>query len=116
MEWEASNSGDGCEEVRLCGDCDLYAAPAFAKAMLEGIAGGTRRLRLDFSRVDYLDSSGVGAIIRILQESRRSGCELSFRGVAGSPRKVLRMSNILGLMREEPTPRPRGGEARTALP
>lgn len=51
--------------------------------------------------VGYLDSTGVGAIIRILQEAKKRGCELRFVGVEGSPRKVLRMSNILLLMREE---------------
>jgi anti-sigma B factor antagonist len=105
MEWQVTKPGDGYDEIRISGDCDLYTAPGFATAMLEAIAGGTRRLRLDFSGVSYLDSSGVGAIIRILQESRRTGCELRFRGVEGSPRKVLRMSNILSLMREEPAAR-----------
>lgn len=102
MEWNVIRPDDGYHEIKLSGDCDLYAAPGFAKAMLEAIVGGTRLLRLDFSGVNYLDSSGVGAIIRILQEARRAGCELRFRGVGGSPRKVLRMSNILGLMCEDP--------------
>ncbi len=100
----------GFENVIISGDCDLYAAPAFAKAMQSRIAAGARKLRMDFTEVNYLDSTGVGAIIRILQDSRRTGCELRFRGVGGSPRKVLRMSNILALM-EEDAPLQRAGEA-----
>ena len=101
MEWLTAPGDDGYMDVKMKGDCDLYAAPSFASAMLERIAAGARRLRLDLSGVDYLDSTGVGALIRILQAARRSGCELRFRGIAGSPRKVLRMSNILVLMRED---------------
>jgi anti-sigma B factor antagonist len=95
---------DGFEGAILEGDCDLYSAPAFAKAALSRIASGAKRLRLDLSRVEYLDSSGVGALIRILQEARRRGCELRFVGVGGSPRKVLKMTNVLNLMHEENRP------------
>jgi anti-sigma B factor antagonist len=102
MEWliSAPDAG-GFENVVVKGDCDLYAAPPFAKAMQARLAEGSRKLRFDFSGVAYLDSTGIGAIIRILQEAKRRGAELSFRGVDGSPRKVLKMSNILSLMREE---------------
>jgi anti-sigma B factor antagonist len=72
--------------------------------MLSRISEGASALRLDFSGVVYLDSTGVGAIIRILQEAKKRGCELRFAGISGSPRKVLRMSNILALMREDVRP------------
>jgi anti-sigma B factor antagonist len=105
MEWIVSTpDSSGFENVSITGDCDLYAAPGFAKAMQERIAGGAKKLRFDLSRVDYLDSTGVGALIRILQEAKRSGCELRFRGIDGSPRKVLKMSNILVIMKEEGRP------------
>ena len=91
---------EGFETVAMRGDCDLYAAPAFAKAMTARISGGGS-FRFDLSGVEYLDSTGVGAIIRILQEARKHGCALRFAGVGGSPRKVLKMSNILSLMRED---------------
>jgi anti-sigma B factor antagonist len=102
MEWimSAPDSG-GFENVVLKGDCDLYAAPAFAKSMQSRICSGAKKLRIDLAGVAYLDSTGVGALIRILQEAKRSGCEIRFRGIEGSPRKVLKMSNILAIMKEE---------------
>jgi anti-sigma B factor antagonist len=105
MEWIISSPDpEGFENVALKGDCDLYAAPSFAIAMRDRIAKGSKRLRFDLSEIEYLDSSGVGAIIRILQEGRLRGIELRFRGVKGTPRKVLRMSNILPLLHEEKLP------------
>ncbi len=105
MEWMNSpRDAAGFETVVLNGDCDLYSAPAFAKAMLARLAEGPGRYRFDLSGVGYLDSTGVGAFIRILQEAKKRGCELRFAGIAGSPRKVLKMSNILALMKEEPKP------------
>jgi len=87
--------------VSISGECDLYSAPAFAKALIGKINGGAKRLRLDLSGVTYLDSTGVGALIRVIQAAKANGCELVFRGIGGSPRKVLKMSNIISLMREE---------------
>jgi anti-sigma B factor antagonist len=105
MEWLITQpDSEGFENVTIVGDCDLYAAPPFARAMRDRIVGGSRRIRFDLSRVGYLDSTGVGALIRILQEARRSGTELRFRGISGTPRKVLRMSNILPLLLEELLP------------
>lgn len=102
MEYQMSPPDEaGFENVTLKGDCDLYSAPAFAKAMMARLAGGGGRFRFDLSGVEYLDSTGVGALIRILQEAKKRSCELRFVGIAGSPRKVLKMSNILSLMREE---------------
>jgi anti-sigma B factor antagonist len=102
MEWRISVAGgDGFETVAIKGECDLYSAPAFAKAMIDKVRGGAPRLRLDLSDVGYLDSTGVGALIRIIQAAKATGCDLRFRGIGGSPRKVLKMSNIISLMRED---------------
>lgn len=93
--------------LRLEGDCDLYSAPAFAKEALALVAGGERRLLVDFAKVGYLDSTGVGAIIRLVQAAKAASCELAFRGIRGNPRKVLEMSNVLLIMKE--VDRPAGG-------
>ncbi len=100
MEWTTEEGADGVT-IGITGDFDLYGAPSFARAALDGIKGGWRRVALDFSRVNYLDSTGVGTIIRMLQALKAAGGELRCRGLHGSPRKVLEMSNILALLREE---------------
>jgi anti-sigma B factor antagonist len=85
---------------RMKGDCDLYSAPRFKADVLKRIDDGVRRIQIDMSEVDYLDSSGVGAIICILKAAKRSGGEVRFRGLAGNPRQVLARTNILGMMDE----------------
>jgi len=106
MEWtvtEAETAGEW--RIAAAGDCDLYEAPRFAADMLALIEAGARRLTLDFGAVAYLDSTGVGAIIRILQAARGRGAALRFRGIAGSPRRVLEMSGVLRVMLELERPR-----------
>jgi anti-anti-sigma factor len=99
MEWLIRTTGN-LLEVRVRGDLDLYHASGFAAEILERIARGSSRLRLDLSELVYLDSTGVGALIRILRAAKRAGGDVAFSGLAGSPRRVLEMSGILPLLCE----------------
>ena len=102
MEWTFRGKDPaGRELVQLAGDFDLYAAPKFSAAILAHIEAGGRRFKLDLSGVAYMDSTGVGALIRILQTMKRLGGDILFSGISGSPRRVLQMSNVISLMREE---------------
>jgi anti-anti-sigma factor len=102
MEWSTKELGAKENvEIAIKGDCDLYGAPNFAKSVLSGIEAGWRHILLDCSQLEYLDSTGVGTFIRIIQTLRRLGGTIRCRGLHGSPRRVLEMSNILPLMNEE---------------
>lgn len=102
MEWTFQETDPlGRTLVRMIGDCDLYNAPRFKTAILERLEAGDRRMLFDMSGLRYLDSTGVGAIIAILQTSKKCGGEIVFRGVSGSPRRVLEISSILPLMKLE---------------
>src|SRR5208337_4450624 len=77
MEWiEAGVDDQDYQVVKLSGECDLYSAPRFARAMIERIESGACRLKLELTEVKYLDSTGVGALIRILQTAKHSGCAM----------------------------------------
>lgn len=101
MEWKTLPSAvDDGAELRLTGDLDLYQAPGFSTFVLDKIDAGWKTLMLDFTEVGYLDSTGVGSIIKIVQALRKKGGRLRCRGLSGSPRRVLEMSNILPLLEE----------------
>jgi anti-anti-sigma factor len=88
--------------IKITGDCDMYSAKEFFIAVTDKMKDGLSCIFLDFSEVIYLDSSGVGAIIKIIKYSQEKKINLKFRGLTGTPRKVLRMSNILSLITEVP--------------
>jgi len=50
-----------------------------------------------FGSILYLDSSGVGALIRFAQHSKTIAREILLSNLAGTPRKVREMSNIIRL-------------------
>ena len=84
------------------GDLDLYASVAFCNAVVARLESGTPRMVIDLGGVRYLDSSGVGALIRLLQKARTLGGEIRVANLAGTPRKVLEMSNIITLLKPAP--------------
>ena len=88
--------------VTLVGDLDLYASVAFCQTMLGRLDGGTPRMVLDLAGLRYLDSSGVGALIRLLQKAKTLGGEIRVANLSGTPKKVLEMSNIITLLKAAP--------------
>ncbi len=57
------------EEERL----DASTAPDFKKYVLEYISEGKARILLDLGKVDFIDSSGLGAIVTILKRVSENG-------------------------------------------
>jgi anti-anti-sigma factor len=88
--------------VTPTGDLDLYASVAFCNAVIGQLENGTPRMVIDLGGVRYLDSSGVGALIRLLQKARSLGGEIRVANLAGTPKKVLEMSNIISLLKQAP--------------
>jgi anti-anti-sigma factor len=87
--------------AKVSGDCDLYNAHHLYNDILGKMNRDFGTIYVDFSGVSYLDSSGIGAVIRIIQSSKIKNIDLRFRGIAGTVRKVLRISNILSIIRED---------------
>ena len=46
---------------------DASVAPAFKQAVVQLVEGGDTRLVLDLQNVEFLDSSGLGAMVSILK-------------------------------------------------
>jgi anti-sigma B factor antagonist len=86
--------------VHLVGDCDLYSAPRLKVELLKKIEAGVRRILIDMADLRYLDSSGVGVIICLLQAAKRVGSEIHFKDLTGGPRRVLERTNLLPIISE----------------
>ena len=84
------------------GDLDLYASVSFCNTVVAKLESGTPRMVLDLGQIRYLDSSGVGALIRLLQKARSLGGEIRVARLSGTPKKVLEMSNIITLLKVAP--------------
>ncbi|MDR1931309.1 MAG: STAS domain-containing protein [Spirochaetales bacterium] len=95
------NKMDKSLTVKISGDCDLYNAHHLFNDVTGRMNSGCRAMYVDLSGVPYLDSSGVGAVIRIIQHSKSKKIDIKFRGIEGTVRKVMRLSNILSIITED---------------
>jgi len=63
----------GVTICRLEGDLNIHAAPGIKKEFTELIGQNPVRLIIDFSKVNYVDSSGLGVLVEILKRVKTYG-------------------------------------------
>jgi anti-sigma B factor antagonist len=83
-------------EARLAmrGDVDIAADEALAAAYAEAAASGATRVVLDFDRVDYINSTGIALIVRLLAEARRDHREVVALGLSDHYREIFRITRL----------------------
>jgi len=85
---------DGASRVALVGELDIAVADG-VEERLRSLRDAGRRARLDLSQLDFIDSSGVRAIVLGLKHARQGGHELEVdRRISPT---VKRMIEIMGI-------------------
>jgi anti-sigma B factor antagonist len=80
--------------VDVRGRFTLIEGEAIHELLEDLFREGRRRLLLNFRDVSYLDSSGVGQLVRALYSARRNGAELKAVDLSPRSREVLRLTNL----------------------
>lgn len=89
-----TSQAGGLPVVHVTGDVDVVTAPAMREALDAVIGSGHRRVVLDLTRVEFIDSTGLGVLVGRLKSLRRGGGWLT---VAAAHERVLRVLSITGL-------------------
>jgi anti-sigma B factor antagonist len=55
---------------------------------------GTKRLVLDLTNVSYVDSSGIGALVRLWVSTKKANCEFRVINLSERIKDLLRISNL----------------------
>jgi anti-anti-sigma factor len=94
---EISREADAAR-IRPRGELDLNTAPRLGAALDALRAEGFRRLILDLSELDFMDSSGLRCILEYDAEGRQDGFSLAL--VPGSPtiQHVFEVTQTLSLL------------------
>lgn len=79
---------------------DAAVAPAFRQQVVQLVEAGERRLVLDLSGVDFLDSSGLGALVSILKAAGPQGAVAvcGARGGVLALFQLTRMDKVFALL------------------
>lgn len=70
--------------------------------LLDLLEKGRKKVVFDLSRVELLDSSGVGLIVKCSEKLRKAGGELRVGGATGPVEQTLRMMHIDQIIRFYP--------------
>jgi len=60
----------------------------------ERIRQGSRKLLLDFSGLDFIDSAGVGVLAVCVGSMQREGGRIAVAGAAGRVKQLLELTNL----------------------
>jgi anti-anti-sigma factor len=92
---EVVDRGDGAQVIELRGTVNRAA-----KEAMEAAYAGTRagRLLLDFSGVDYINSTGIAVIVGLLAMARAEGRQVGAFGLTEHYREVFQITRLADFM------------------
>lgn len=76
------------------GKFNLVAAPPLKARIDDLVAAGKVHLVVDLHAVDFIDSSGLGALIGGLKSARQQGGDLRIASAGAQVRAVLKLTNL----------------------
>jgi anti-sigma B factor antagonist len=79
--------------VRLAGELDLATAPELSE-VLHGLEPGCRRIILDVTGLEFIDSTGLRLAVTEHDRASMDGFEFVITGAAGPVLKVLRLTGL----------------------
>jgi anti-anti-sigma factor len=84
--------------VALSGQIDRDADAAMADAYGQAVALGADVVELDFGDVDYINSTGIALIVRMLADARRDRRAIRARGLTEHYREIFRITRLSDFM------------------
>ena len=87
---------DGVAVIDLTGEVSAAAEQKLLEAYAQ--TGGTAVVLLDFSAVDYINSTGIALIVGLLAQARTAGQEVQARGLAEHYREIFRITRLSDFM------------------
>jgi anti-sigma B factor antagonist len=80
--------------VDVRGRFTLTEGEALHELLLDLFHQGRKRILLNFRGVSYLDSSGVGQLVRGLYSARKNGADLRAVELSSRAGEILRLTNL----------------------
>jgi anti-sigma B factor antagonist len=90
------HDADGAVRLTLTGELDLSATDGL-RARLDEIQRAERRVRLDLSELEFIDCSGIRAILDAMRQAHWAGCAFEVdRSVSPIVGKIVSLGSVAG--------------------
>jgi anti-sigma B factor antagonist len=107
---------DGHAIVALRGELDLSDAPDMAAHLIAAVAACGPRVIVDLAGLTFIDSCGLGTLMRVLRWTRQSGGDLTLVAPQHQVRRVLEVTGLIDVFTVYPSMTPAiSGAADPAL-
>ena len=80
--------------VRVTGEIDMESSPALKSRLLDLAQTGARQVTVDMARVEFIDSTGVHALVTALNELRMQGGDLVLQSPSKSAARLLHLTGV----------------------
>lgn len=90
----ATTPGSDRYVIAVSGEVDLATSPELDVAIIAAIDSGTSSVAIDLTDVSFMDSSGLGVIVRGLKRCREADIDLD---LVITNERVLKVFGITGL-------------------
>jgi len=103
-QFERNTLDSGVVVITPAGKLNMVAAPALRKELHALVDGGQKRVVVDLSKTELIDSSGLGALISGLKVARQAGGDLRIAAPSRQVTTVLELTNLNRVLRAHPSP------------
>jgi len=88
--------------VKVHGDFDAALAPEARQKFGELVTSTDKNVRMDLSKVEFIDSSGIGAIVFLYKRLRCAGYDLALEGLREQPNELISLLRIDKIIETKP--------------
>jgi anti-sigma B factor antagonist len=95
MELKIRKNGD-IYIIDVNGEMDLYNSYKLKELVMKMLEKKVERYIVNLEKVEYIDSSGIGALIYITSTIKKMNYKFVISNVHGSVKKVIELTKLMG--------------------
>ena len=82
--------------IDVNGEMDLYNSYKLKELVMKMLEKNIKSFIINLEQVDYIDSSGIGALIYICSTIKKQNLKLAISNIHGSVKKVIELRKLMG--------------------
>ena len=94
MELKIRKNGD-VYIIDVTGEMDLYNSYKLKELVMKMLEKSVKNFIINLEQVDYIDSSGIGALIYICSTIKKMNLNLAIANIHGSVKKVIELTKLM---------------------
>ena len=94
-------TGSEATEIRIADRLTYDDHPRFLDLKARALAAASRRVVVDVSGLDFIDSAGLGMLVILDEAARAAGVNVTLRGARGIVRKLMDLVNFNEIIKIE---------------